>query len=46
MTINEFLEDNSGEIVLLDFQHLYQFSELDHLQLVRLLHLGLISKLL
>ena len=36
-TLSSWLESHRGEIVILDFQHFYQFSPADHQALVRLL---------
>jgi len=33
--INAFLESQKGEIVILDFQHIFDFQKDDHLYLVR-----------
>ena len=36
-TLTTWLESHRGEIVILDFQHFYQFSRADHHELIRLL---------
>ena len=35
-TLSSWLEAHPGEVIILDFQHLYQFTEADHHHLVRM----------
>ncbi|CAH0388634.1 unnamed protein product [Bemisia tabaci] len=44
-TINVFLEDFRHEIVILDFQHIYNFKDKDHIELISFLHATFSSKI-